>query len=198
MSNTELNVTDSALELLLTRRSQVAARIVAPGPSPEQLEQIISAGLRVPDHCRAEPWRVQIIESDGRRKLVDLQTELFLKENEPGQDKKLEILNQITIEAPILLVVTAYPNAEKFEKAPLIEQLLSGGALCQNMLLAAHAMGFVAQWITGWRAYHDDIKALLGHKSNVDILGFICIGSADTPPVERPRPSYENIVAHWP
>ena len=81
---------------------------------------------------------------------------------------------------------------------PLIEQHLSGGALCQNMLIASHALGYVAQWITGWPAYHAEIKSILGHSADVDILGFIYIGSAAEPLSERPRPSFENIVSHWP
>ena len=197
MSDTPLNLTDSALDLLLTRRSQVAAKMVAPGPDDKQLEKIISAGLRVPDHCRAEPWRIQNISSEGRRRLVDLQTELFMAENDESQKPKLNILNQITLQTPVILVVTSHLNPEKFDKAPLVEQLLSGGALCQNILVAAHAMGYVAQWLTGWRAYHDQIKSILGHNSETDILGFIHIGSTEAPLSERPRPEYKNIVSQW-
>lgn len=195
---TKMNDSSSPLSLLLTRRSLVAAKMIGPGPDAQELENIIAAGLRVPDHGRAEPWHIQIIGADGRAKLAALQADIFRAERTMDPPKKLELLNQITLNTPVMLVVTSYPNADKFEKVPLLEQQLSGGALCQNMLIAAHAMGYVAQWITGWPAYHKDIKALLGHDTSIDILGFIFIGSAEEQPTERPRPDSAKIVSHWP
>lgn len=194
----KMNDSSSALNLLLTRRSLVAAKMVGPGPNDQELEDILAAGLRVPDHGRAEPWRLQIIGAEGRQELVALQTKIFQTERAQEIPKKLELLNQITLCTPVMLVVTCYPNAEKFEKVPLLEQQLSGGALCQNILVAAHALGYVAQWITGWPAYHSEIKKLLGHDKSIDILGFIFIGSAAEQPTERPRPDPKNILSHWP
>lgn len=198
MSQDQLNNNQTTMELLLSRRSLVAAKMTAPGPSEAELEQILMAGIRVPDHGRAEPWRIQIVDSSGRQELARLQTEIFRLERHNDVEKKLEILNQITLNSPCLLVVTSRPVPEKFEKVPLLEQQLSGGALCQNILIAAHALGYVAQWITGWPAYHDRIKALLGHDSSADILGFIHIGSAGDALTERPRPDYNSIVSRWP
>lgn len=194
----ELNNTETTLDLLLTRRSQVAIKMTSPGPDQDQLKKIISAGLRVPDHGRAEPWRVQVLEEEGRKPLAELQERIFLSERQQDNPNKLAALIQITRNVPVILVVTSQPNPEKFEKVPLIEQQLSGGALCQNLLLAAHAMGFVAQWITGWSAYDARIKALLGHSADTDILGFIYIGNTQDPPSERPRPVYSDIVSSWP
>jgi len=172
--------------------------MVAPGPNDDELRQILTAGIRVPDHGRAEPWRIQVVSGEGRRKLIDIQTSIFQQERQHEVEKKLELLNQAIEKVPTLLVITSHPNEEKFAKAPLIEQQLSGGALCQNILIAAHAFGYVAQWITGWPAYHSKIKALFGHEEQVDILGFIFIGSADGPPAERPRPELDHIVSVWP
>lgn len=193
-----LNNTKSTLDLLLSRRSLVAIKMAAPGPEKEELKQIIAAGIRVPDHGRVEPWRIQIVGPEGRHQLVELQTAIFKRERQSEPKQKLEALNQITLNAPTLLVVTSRPNPDKFEKVPLLEQQLSGGALCQNILIASHALGYVAQWLTGWPAYHGEIKALLGHEKNIDILGFIYIGSAIDSLTERPRPVFKNIVSHWP
>lgn len=198
MVSDELNSTASTLDLLLTRRSLVAVKMIAPGPDTAELKQILAAGIRVPDHGRAEPWRIQIVSQEGRQKLINAQARIFQKERKHEVEKKLELLNQAIENVPTLLVVTSYPNEEKFEKVPLIEQQLSGGALCQNILIAAHAMGYVAQWITGWPAYHNEIKGLLGHDEQVDILGFIFIGSAAEQPAERPRPEFDRIVSVWP
>ena len=198
MKNDNLNDKSSTIDLLLTRRSLVAAKMVAPGPDDNELQQILAAGIRVPDHGRAEPWRIQVVNPRGRQKLVEAQTRIFRAERQHEVEKKLELLNQAVLNVPTLLVVTSHPNEEKLAKVPLIEQQLSGGALCQNILIAAHALGYVAQWITGWPAYHQEIKTLLGHSTGTDILGFLFIGSADEPLSERPRPEFDRIVSHWP
>jgi len=195
---THLNCNESTLDLLLSRRSLVALNMSTPGPTAEELDKILTAGARVPDHGRIEPWRIQIIDTAGRSRLVDTQTRIFQIDFPNELPRKLEVLNKITESAPTLLVVTSYPDSSRYGKVPLIEQQLSGGALCQNILLAAHAMGYVAQWITGWPAYHKEIKALLGHEESTDILGFIFIGSAGVTPFERQRPDMESIVSHWP
>ena len=194
----KINSRETTLDLLLSRRSVVAANMVEPGPNDEQLRQIISAGLRVPDHGKLSPWRIQIIEKAGRQKLVELQTRLFKDERLDDSPKKLELLTKITLNSPRLLVVTSMPNSDKFAKVPLVEQQLSGGALCQNILIAAHAMGYVGQWLTGWTAYHAEIKALLGCSADTDILGFIHLGSVAVQPADRDRPDYDAIVSHWP
>lgn len=192
----ELNSTKSTLDLLLSRRSVVAANIVAPGPKKDELKQILTAGLRVPDHGKITPWRIQVLGDQARQELADLQIALFSSEKANESTKKLELLTKITLGSPVLLVVSSAVNTEKFEKVPLIEQQLSGGAVCQNILIAAHAMGYVAQWLTAWPAYHPDIKKHLCLNSSADILGFIHIGTSAAQLSERDRPNYDNIVSY--
>jgi len=191
----KLNSTQSIMDLLLTRRSVVAANMKFPGPDDNELKEILSAGLRVPDHGKLCPWRVQVLGKESRQKLVDLQTALFYQERANDSSKKIELLNKITLNSPTLLVVTACANPDKYAKVPLLEQQLSGGALCQNILVASHAMGYVAQWLTNWPAYHVEIKRLLGHDAEVDILGFIHIGTAHAAPSERDRPDFQERVS---
>ena len=83
------------------------------------------------------------------------------------------------------------------EKVPLIEQQMSVGALCQNLLNGAHALGYVAQWLTEWPSYRDEVKRRLGHDPSVDLLGFIFIGTALEQPKERKRVGAEEIVSYW-
>ena len=192
-----INARKPGLELLLSRRSVAAANIIAPGPDDAELKQIITAGIRAPDHGKICPWRIQIINPSGREKLAALQTRLFNEERPQESPKKLELLNRTTLNSPRLLVVASKPDSEKFEKAPLIEQHLSGGAVCQNILMAAHAAGYVGQWLTAWPAYHSGVKALLGYAEDIDILGFIHIGSVLEQPADRERPDYDAIVSHW-
>jgi nitroreductase len=109
----------------------------------------------------------------------------------------IEYWRQRPQSAPILLAVTCYPNEEKMDKIPLWEQILSGGALCQNILNASHAMGYSAQWLSEWPSYHKAVKNLLGHKEAIEIYGFIFIGTATMPPKERKRIGAEDVVSEW-
>ena len=192
----ELNSTRSTVDLLLSRRSVVAANITLPGPNDDELKQILSAGLRVPDHGKLAPWRIQVLGKNMRERLVAKQSSIFASERSGESPKKLELLNKTTLGSPVLLVVTSRPNSEKFEKVPLLEQQISGGALCQNILVAAHSMGYVGQWLTAWPAYHPEIKQCLGHSDKVDILGFIHLGSPASSPSERDRPDFQDIVSY--
>ncbi len=185
------------IEFLRTRRSVVAANLGEPGPSEEELNTIIEVGLRVPDHSRCGPWRIQIIRKDAQAKLGELYAELFAKEDENPTEEMIEYWRQRPQSAPILLAVTCYPNEEKMHKIPLWEQILSGGALCQNILNASHALGYSAQWLSEWPSYHKDVKNLLGHKEDIELYGFIFIGTATMPPKERKRIGAEDVVSEW-
>ncbi len=175
----------------------MAANITEPGPSSDELVTIIDAGLRVPDHSRCGPWRIQVINKEGQRALGELYAELFKNENGDATLEQIEYWRQRPASAPSLLVVTYYPNKEKIHKVPLIEQQLSVGALCQNLLNGTHALGYVAQWLTEWPSYHDKVKEKLGHDTSIQISGFIFIGSAIEQPKERKRVGAEEVVSIW-
>ena len=186
-----------AIELLLNRRSVVAKSITEPGPSDAELETILLTGLRVPDHGRCSPWRIQIIDKEGQRALGDVCATVFKRDNPDASDDDIEFERNRLQRAPTLLAVTRYPNYERAAKVPLMEQELSGGALCQNILNGAHAVGYSAQWLTEWPAYASEIKVALGHDPKIDIIGLIYIGTAVEPPTERSRASLEDVVTSW-
>ena len=187
----------SPIEFIRTRRSVLAANIVEPGPSAEEIDIIIDAGLRVPDHSRCGPWRIQVVGKNGQHKLGDLYAELFAAENDGATEEQIQYWRERPATAPSLLVVTCYPNEENIHKVPLIEQQMSVGALCQNLLNGAHALGYVGQWLTEWPGYHDKVKALLGHTPEIDIIGFMFVGTAAEPPKERKRIGARDVVSHW-
>jgi len=82
-------------------------------------------------------------------------------------------------------------------KNPLWEQILSAGALCQNLCLAANASGFGANWVTEWYAYDPAAREGLGLDKRDHVAGFIYLGTPAAPPQERDRPALEKIVTHW-
>lgn len=184
------------IDLLLKRRSVVAANITEPGPDAHALETILRAATRVPDHGKLAPWRIQVLHKDGQSRLGDLFADLFAKEIPEANEKQIEFERQRPQRAPVLLVVTS--KIAKPHKIPELEQLLSGGAVCTNMLIAANALGFCAQWLTEWPAYRPEITRALGHDPETDqIIGFVYIGTPVEPPTERPRPALEDVVSEW-
>lgn len=184
------------LDLLLTRRSVVAKDIGEPGPDAATLEKILAAGIRVPDHGKLGPWRIQVLHKPGQKALGDVLAKIFAAEHPDAEERQVELERQRPQRAPVLLAVTARIDPHH-PKIPLMEQQLSGGALCQNILVAAHASGFVAQWLTEWPSYHPEVRKALGHAPETDIIGFIFIGTPTAVPTERGRPTFETVVSEW-
>jgi nitroreductase len=184
-----------ALEVLLSRRSCAVAMMGEPGPTQEELRTILRAGVRVPDHGKLAPWRIQVLEEHGQERLGETLAEIFAAEHPDAGAKEIASERSWPTQAPLLLVVTGRIRAD--HEIPEVEQMLSGGAMCQNILLAAHALGYAGQWLTEWPAFHAEVKRALGHDSSDEILGFIFLGTATTPPAERRRVGIEDVALRW-
>ncbi len=185
-----------AIDLLTTRRSILARHMGEPGPSQDELRRILEAGMRVPDHGKIGPWRIQVISKAGQTALGELCAKLYKEEQgERANDKMVEFERERPSRAPVLLVVTA--RLEIPHNIPELEQRLSGGALCMNILNAAHALGYGAQWLTEWPAFNAEVKKALGHDPSVDIIGFIYIGTPTQEPKPRDRPAFDTVVSEW-
>ncbi len=183
------------IDFLLTRRSVTARNLTEPGPSDEQLHQILRAAHRVPDHGKLGPWRFIILKGDSRAKFGEVLGAAFQKENPDAFDELIEVEKERFQRAPVVVAVTSRITPE--HKIPEWEQTLSSGAACMNMLNAAHALGLAAQWITEWPAYNDDVAKALGVGEEERIAGFIYIGTAAQAPDERTRPEIGDIVTEW-
>ena len=181
-----------ALDLLLTRRSVVAKKMIAPGPSKEELETILTAGLRVPDHGKIGPWRIEVFDKGAQAALGDVVADIYASQTPEAEDKHIENERMRPQRTPVMMMVVSTPDLD--HKIPQWEQVLSAGAVCQNILVAAHASGYVAQWLSDWIAYDDKVRAHLGLAAHEKVAGFIYIGSAAEPPKERTRPTLEERV----
>lgn len=177
----------SALALLLKRRSVKPDALAAPGPDAEQLATLVTAALRVPDHGRIGPWRViHVTPAAAMRLGAQIQARWqALNPDQPPERSAVEAAR--LSQSPCCLVFVSAPDHD--HKIPVWEQELSAGAACQNLLIAAHAMGFGAQWLTGWIAYDPEVAAALGLVAGERIAGFMHIGTPVTTPDERLRPS---------
>ncbi len=185
-----------AMTLLLTRRSVVAAKLGAPGPAADELRRILTAAARVPDHKKLVPWRFILFEGEAREAFGRVLADACAAEAaEPASPVRLETEAARFLRAPVVVAVISRIARENV--VPEWEQILSAGAACQNLLLAAHAAGYAAQWITEWYAYSPRVRAALGLDERERVAGFVYIGTAREAPTERPRPALDDIVTRW-
>ncbi|WP_420348064.1 nitroreductase family protein [Pelagibius sp.] len=182
------------IDLLLTRRSVVANQLGEPGPDREQMDLILTAGIRVPDHGKIGPWRLQVLDKQAQAALGDVLAGEFLARFPEANEKQVAFERNRPQRAPAFIAVSSRINRQ--HKVPEIEQLLSCGAVCTNLLNAAVALGFSAQWLTEWPAYNETVKAALGVPEDQHIIGFIYIGTAAEPPGERVRPELDAVAEH--
>ena len=183
----------TALDLLLSRRSCKARDLRGPGPSKEQLANILKAGARVPDHGKLSPWRFILFEGEARERFADILVNVLAQEGAtPSQadDWRARVTS-----APVAIGVVS--SARELIKIPVWEQELSAGAVCQNLLVATHSLGFVGSWLTEWYAYHPVVKQKIGLKPGERMAGFVYIGTPAIELEERPRPDMKAIVTRF-
>ncbi|MEC9367672.1 MAG: nitroreductase [Pseudomonadota bacterium] len=185
----------SPIDLLLTRRSVLANNLGEPGPGAEELRQILTAGARVPDHKKLEPWRFILFEGEARARFGKVLAEACAAQDRSATPGRLEMESSRFMRAPVVIAVISRPVENP--GAPEWEQVLSCGAVCQNMLHAANALGYSAQWITEWYAYSKQVCAALGLEDHERVAGFVYVGTARELPEDRPRPDLDRIVTRW-
>jgi nitroreductase len=191
-----LNDTSSGtLGLLLTRRSGSAKAMTPPGPNAHELRQILAAGTRTPDHGKLAPWRFILFEGEARHRMGRLLVEC-LRESEPqAGEERLAMERNRFARAPVVVAVVS--RVREGIPIPVWEQELSAGAVCQNILIAAHSLGYVAGWITEWCAYDARVKERLGLTTGERIAGFIYIGTNAVPLEERVRPDLDALITRF-
>ena len=184
------------LDLLLKRRSSKPAMMAEPGPTGEQLTAILTAAARVPDHKKLEPWRFIVFEGEARASFGRILLRACLaEERDTPSAARLEMERTRLLRAPTVIAVISRltPNPA----APEWEQILSCGAACFSLCLAANAMGFATSWITEWYSYSRGVREGLQLAANERIAGFIYIGTAKEQQADRDRPQLAKIVTRW-
>jgi nitroreductase len=185
------------LDFLARRRSVKPDKLGGPGPTPEELTEILTVGCRVPDHKKLTPWRFIVFEGGARAKIGEAFAIACEREEKmPPSPVRLETERQRFQRAPTVIAVVS--SLKPKPGAPEWEQVLSAGALCFNVCLAANALGFATNWITEWIAYSPAVREALQLKDGERIAGFIYVGRAVEPPDERERPVVDDLVTRWP
>ncbi|PPC99863.1 MAG: nitroreductase [Hyphomicrobium sp.] len=189
-------MTSPVLEFLSRRRSVKPDKLTAPGPTADELLKILTAGARVPDHKKLTPWRFIVFEGDARAEIGDVFADACIREEkEPPSQMRLETERQRFQRAPLVIGVVSQIKPKP--GAPEWEQVLSAGALCFNICLAANALGYATNWITEWVAYSPSVRAALKLSDQERVAGFIYIGRSDDKPDDRERPVIENLITRW-
>ncbi len=190
------NDLSSPLALLATRRSGKARDMAAPGPDAAALAAILAAATRVPDHGKLAPWRLVVIAPDERTAFGAMLVAAYRAERPEAGRLEVEAMEQFARQAPVMLALLSTPVASS--KIPLWEQQMSAGAVAMQLLNAAHAAGFVGNWLTGWPATSSAVLESLGGTGDEDrIVGFFFFGTATKPLEERPRPEMADILHNW-
>lgn len=180
------------LAFLARRRSASALSLRAPGPSDEELADLLTLAARVPDHGKLAPWRFIVLRGEAKAAFA----------------AKLEILASDHADAPRLVAKlgklktppmgVAVVSRTTPGEIPAWEQLLSAGAVCTTLLYAATAMGYGANWITDWYAYDPQARAALGLDDGEQVAGFVFMGTTVEPPQERVRPDAAALTTYGP
>ncbi len=184
-----------ALSLLQTRRSIKPVELKEPAPGPAEIDTILTVASRIPDHGKLTPWRFIVFEGAARDAAGERIAEAFQEKYPDATPDQIAFERTRLARAP--LVVAVVSRAGPHVKIPEWEQVLSAGAATMSVVLAAHALGYAANWITEWYAYDRRALDRLGIAENEKIAGFVHIGTPAKPPEDRPRPPLDAIVTRY-
>jgi nitroreductase len=167
------------MELFTAIETRVsAARLIGPGPTAEQLQRLLHAAARAPDHGRLKPWRLMVLEEPMREAFIHAAAEAkrvrvpTLTEQQVGADR--EKIRR----SPTIVIVACAVN-RNITKIPEIEQVVAAGAAAENLFLAAHDLGFGVMWKTGAAAYDLNVKATLGLQADDHIVAIMHLGTRE-------------------
>jgi nitroreductase len=181
---------------LSTRRSVKPDLLGEPGPGADEIATILTIASRVPDHKKLAPWRFIVLEGSARERLGEVLAQACIAaEKEPPSEVRLTMERQRFLRAPVVIAVVSRTKAHP--GAPEWEQVLSAGAACFNLCLAANALGYGTSWLTEWITYDKNVGAALELAEGERIAGFIYIGTPTGKPDERERPALSEIVTRW-
>ena len=184
-----------ALELLQTRRSVKPQELIGPAPSPAEIDTMLTIASRVPDHGKLTPWRFIVFAGEARLAAGAAIAAAFVANHPEAKPEHVEMERTRLARAPLVIAVVS--RAGPHVKIPEWEQVLSAGAAAMSLVFAAHALGYAASWITEWYAYDRRVLDALGLGPLEKIAGFVHIGRAAAPPVDRPRPPLAEIVTRY-
>jgi nitroreductase len=185
----------AALSLLQQRHSVPSRQLGEPAPDEASLRALLEAAIRVPDHGKLVPFRLIRLQGEAKLRFGERLAALAIRNNPDLSDAKLEKERLRYTFAPLVMVVVACLHAES--KVPEIEQKLCAGNVAYNLLLGAHALGYGAQWLTGWAAYDREVATMLRLAEHEHVVGFVHLGTAQIEVPDRDRPALADLLTTW-
>jgi len=185
-----------ALEAMMTRNSVPAKFLREPAPDGSYLEAILETAMRAPDHASLRPWRFLVIRGDARRRLGEIFADALCRRDPLADAAAREKELGRPLRSPLIIAVCA-EVVEHNPKVPVVEQIVTVGAAAQNMLNAAHAMGYAAIMLTGKNAHDPHVKRALGLQAKDEIVGFLYFGTPDIEIRAKKRPAAADFVREW-
>lgn len=184
-----------ALALLNQRRSVPSRQLGAPAPDPATLRALLQAAIRVPDHGKLVPFRLIELRGAALLRLGEQLAERAIARDPGLPESKREKERTRYSFAPLVIIVVACLHADS--KVPQIEQQLCAGAVAHNLLLGATALGYGAQWLTGWAAYDEGAARIIGLGASEQVIGFVHIGTPRIEVPDRDRPALDQVLGTW-
>jgi nitroreductase len=185
-------VLEQLRDYLLARRSTTLPFLADPGPTQEELREMLTIATRVPDHGKLAPWRLITYAGAARDRAGDLVGEIFAAQNPGATDDEIDFERKRFLPAPLTVGVVSC--AKPHPKIPEFEQLLSAGNVAFNLCHAAAAFGYGAHWVTRWFAYDEKASLFLGARGDERFVGFVHIGTPTAKLEDRDRPALEDVV----
>lgn len=185
----------AVLDFLLARRSKPIAELMEPGPSDAEIDTMLSIAARVPDHGRLTPWRFILYRGQARHEIGEKLAALAQEREGPlAEGRHQQELTRFS-RAPLVIGVVSSPR--QHPKIPQWEMFLSGGAAAMNLVLAANAHGYGANWITNWYSDDEEGRRILGLAPHERVVGFVHIGTFDGQVQDRPRPELTEVASEY-
>ena len=188
-------MSSNVIDFMLTRSSAPISELKEPAPDSAEIETMIRAASRVPDHGRLAPWRFIIYRGEARKRVGELLADLAeTREGPLSETRRAQELARFA-RAPLVIGVVSSPK--EHPKIPEWEMFLSGGAAAMSLVMAANALGYRTNWITNWYSETEEGRRLLGMAPNERVIGFVHIGTFDGTVPERPRPDIAAVMSEY-
>ena len=185
----------AALSLLKQRHSAPSRQLGEPAPDEATLRALLEAAIRVPDHGKLVPFRLIRLHGDAKLRFGEQLSAVAIRNNPDLSEAKQEKERLRYTFAPLVIVVVACLQADS--KIPEIEQKLCAGNVAYNLLLGAYALGFGAQWLTGWAAYDREVATILKLSEHEHVIGFVHLGTPQIEVPDRDRPALTDVFSTW-
>jgi nitroreductase len=183
-----------ALDLLMQRHSTPSRQLGEPAPQGAELHALLEAAVRVPDHGKLVPFRLIELRVEAKQTFGERLAAIAARNPALSEAKREKERTRYDF-APLVLVVVARVTAGS--KVPPIEQEIAAGCVAYNLLLGAHALGYGAQWLTGWAAYDEEVASILRLAGNERVIGFVHIGTPQIEVPDRERPAVAELFSTW-